>query len=236
MINYTHLRPNVIYDWSKRVIKFKIMKKLFLLIMLPNILLSQEIAVTESGKKVFLKKDGTYEFIVNSESSSHQKGKVKGVVTYFFNNNYGNKPDIGSQVFIRETTDNDSLKLLISNFNMAKTCRTLVNLKRADEAEGFAEKTLKELNINSESDFENLSKKVYSHLLKVRINKDTKTLTVDANGSFEVDLDIGNYEIIVVSKNRNSINSAEIMGKVLNKNIEIKDGSIVNCGFEFDKY
>jgi hypothetical protein len=36
------------------------------------------------------------------DSAAAKPGKVKGIVTYYFNSNFGEKPDIGSKVFLVE--------------------------------------------------------------------------------------------------------------------------------------
>src|SRR5690606_22897933 len=96
------------------------MKKLLILILfIPFTFIAQEIATTEDGRRVFLKADGTYEFLKNSSGDEINKklnGEIKGVVTYFFNDNYGNKPDIGSEVMIRKTNEEDSTRFMLSNF------------------------------------------------------------------------------------------------------------------------
>ena len=37
-------------------------------------------------------------------------GKLSGVVTYYFNENYGDKTDIGAQIYINSCTKNDTTK------------------------------------------------------------------------------------------------------------------------------
>ncbi len=45
-------------------------------------------------------------FSIITFTSFSQTGTLKGVVMYFFNDNYGDKPDIGSQVYLVKNTSN----------------------------------------------------------------------------------------------------------------------------------
>jgi len=216
------------------------MKKLLVLLLLfTSSIYAQEIATTENGKKVFLKKDRTYEFLKNS-TAEKTKGEVKGMVTYFFNDNYGYKPDIGSEVIIHKV-NKDSLHDVINEFQDVKSA---IRLKKFYEKTGHKGKyyddivtsVLKKHNINEDKDYNEFCKNVISHVLLSEYSNGVIKLSVDGNGVFESELEDGFYEIIVKSKNRSSLNTAEGLNKVLNKIIEVKNGDTVNVKFEFDKY
>src|SRR3972149_2389822 len=49
----------------------------------------------------------------SSKDANSDKGELKGVVTYFFNKNFGDRPDIGATVLINRTDSINGNKSLI---------------------------------------------------------------------------------------------------------------------------
>ncbi len=213
------------------------MKNIILfLIIAPSFVFGQEIATTEDGRKVFLKADGTYEFVKGSigDGETNQRGEVRGVVTYFFNDNFGNKPDIGAKVMIRRTNEEDSTRHAISRYYRAKSGLYLrEGNKKLGKKDKWVEDQLKELGVDNQEDFDKISEIAANHLLVTKYDKETIQLTVDASGNFKKDLNPGKYEIIVISKNRSDATLAEAMGKIDSKVIEIKAGESNDVAFEF---
>lgn len=41
-------------------------------------------------------------------SCKKEPGKVSGVITYYFNENFGNKPDVGSKIYFLSANDVDT--------------------------------------------------------------------------------------------------------------------------------
>lgn len=59
---------------------------------------------------------------------SSQTSTISGVITYFFNDNYGNRPDIGAKVFIIDSATNNSFKYMtVDSFIYAKTYKGIYN-------------------------------------------------------------------------------------------------------------
>ena len=193
------------------------MKKYLLLVFIlsATILHSQNIAVTEDGRKVLLKSDGTYEFVLGSSTA---KSKLKGVVTYYFNSNYGFKPDVGAEVLIRKTNKSDETRLIIHNFYIATNYRKVVsNSKITNIKDEYSENKLIELGADTDEGYKKICSLATQHVFKYKlIDKEAIKLSVNGNGTFETELEPGYYEVIVISKNRTSLNSVEVLGKVMN--------------------
>lgn len=211
---------------------------LFILLLAPGFLLAQEIATTEDGRRVFLKADGTYEFIKDSDGRNFEKnlkGEIKGVVTFFFNDNYGNKPDIGSDVIIRPTSEEDTTRFIVNQYILAKLALSILegNKTLGQPLDEKYEKKLKELGIQTPEDFEKFSEKVLQHVTKSQYSQETYKTTVDGNGNFQQEVEPGKYEVIVISKNRTSATLLEVGGKIDSKIVDVKPGEKVNLNYEF---
>ena len=57
-----------------------------------------------------------------------QEGKITGVVTYFFNDNYGDKPDVGAKILIINSSEVPNFHLsTVDSFRDASTYKALYN-------------------------------------------------------------------------------------------------------------
>ncbi len=132
-----------------------------------------------SGSKAFVARQ------VAQEPVSAQKGRIKGVVTYFFNENYGDKADTGAEVIVISGT----LESIPED--------AMVDIY-GEMMRYFSKRDIDENNAKSpESRSE--PKKV-GHFYPV-----IDRTRVDANGSFELtDLPVGNYTVIIQSKHSSS--------------------------------
>lgn len=148
--------------------------------------------------------------------------EVEGVVTYFFNDNLGNKADTGSNVFLRAAKYSDTIN---NTFAKQRYYEIIVNANSMTSR--FIKKTPdREAELKSATD----SLKLYRKLNKAFIqeNKDVFfKATVDGHGRYKSKVPEGLYEIIVFSKNRS--------GRQLNRFVEIEKGTPMNLDFEFSR-
>jgi predicted nucleic acid-binding Zn-ribbon protein len=167
----------------------------------------------------------------------NKNGSLTGVVTYFFNDNYGYKPDIGSKVIIHKTNKENSLNEQFSRYRRAKTYLSLLSyLKKKDSNRVKYETELKKLGINSEEDFKALDKETATQLIGLSsvIAKETETITVDGNGKYSINLTPGFYEVVIQSKGRNDITMTEVRGKIKYETIEISPNEASTIDAKFD--
>ena len=152
----------------------------------------------------------------NDQMNSKDDAIIKGVVTYYFNKNFGYKPDIGAKVYILNNNDLGNIDTLsISNFIRAKLIRTSISLLKESGRETKSQfDELSKINAETEDKFNALDNKTNNEVLAIQNNEKTITLNVDGNGTFSKSLKPGNYSVLIMSKHRSGINQTEILGKI----------------------
>lgn len=166
-------------------------------------------------------------------SNTNQKSTLKGVVTYYFNKNYGDKPDVGAKIYLRKVDTINKKNSVIYDYGRAKVCRSLIKMNTSVES---CKKTLADLGVETEKEFDDLSSKVVKEMLEMDFDKNVKKVTVDGNGNYSINAEPSTYEVIFVSKGRNDLSVAEISGKIKSTKIELKSGEEVTKDIRFDMY
>jgi len=166
----------------------------------------------------------------SSKDANSDKGELKGVVTYFFNKNFGDRPDIGATVLINRTDSINGNKSLIGVYQIAQSYKSLITLGVISKDKVNIE--LKKLNADTEEGFKKLDFNAWKELLEFEAK--ALKLTVDGSGSYSVKLDAGMYEVIIVSKGRRGYTTTENLGQVYRKLITIKSGEVCNFDKRFD--
>jgi hypothetical protein len=168
------------------------------------------------------------------------KGILSGVVTYYFNENFGYKPDIGAIVTVHKTTEMNSSKSKFDKYQLAYLyMKHLSYLKKKDPDYQEYFNKLKSLGIETNDDFTKLDNETASILIditsiKVDLDREnTKQVTVDGAGNYSVELEPGFYEILFQSKGRERLTKTEVRGKIDIQKVEIKpdERSTVDCKF-----
>lgn len=166
-------------------------------------------------------------------ASLNQKAKLKGVITYFFNKNYGDKPDVGAKIYLKKTDTLDKKRSAIYNYQRANVCRSLIKMNTNVES---CKKTLAEIGANTDKEFEELNSKVIKEFMEMDYDESVKKVTADGNGNYSVSIAPGLYEVIFVSKGRNDLTLAEINGKISSNIIEVIAGDEITKDKRFDIY
>jgi hypothetical protein len=158
---------------------------------------------------------------------------IKGVVTYYFNRNYGYKPDVGAEVYIINYKDlGNADTLSIKNFTLAKIVRNTMSMSE-DDYKIQCYKQLTELNAETKDKFDSLDWKCYMAVSLIQRNKKKVKMTVDGSGAFSKLLLPGDYFILIISNHRKGVNATDLMGKLDYKQISLsKNGEgVVNVEF-----
>lgn len=143
------------------------------------------------------------------------KAELKGVVTYYFNKNFGDKPDVGARIYLRKTDTSNGKRSLIHNYDWARLCRSEIGYTGASKSEiEHCTKLLKELHADTKEGFDKMNTDVFQELLGLDYKADVKKVTADGNGNYSISLEPGLYEVIFISKGRNDHSLAEIDGKI----------------------
>lgn len=181
-------------------------------------------------------------------SCKQEPGTVTGVVTYFFNEYQGYKPDIGAEVYLTpENCDSINNYLRVSH---AKA-RIESNKYNLEEFKSYGEKENKEiiddLNKLIKSDqeivnsytkdttiFNQNENEAFRKLHIIKTNKDTYKTTVDGVGNFTIDVPPGKYNAIIISVGRTKVNLLEVHGQIIIKSIEVKSKEKTNIDSKFE--
>ena len=173
---------------------------------------------------------------------SEQEGKITGVVTYFFNDNYGDKPDIGAKVLIIEISKvNDFNFLTVDSFHYANSYRNLYNSYALNGKSKIPDNIIngvKSYGVDTKEGFDALDNRVQEELNKIRFTNIfyCKKLVVDGNGVFSANVPAGNYYVYVTSNNRKGHSMTEIMGKIICKKVIVNSKETSNLNAKFDLY
>lgn len=139
-----------------------------------------------------------------------QKGKIKGVITYFFNNYQGDKPDLGAEVYVV-----DSAKCPKYNSDISFQFE-LASIKG-----------------NSSDEFKALDTKNALNNKEIMSCEDANKTTVDATGNYAIDLPPSTYYVLIKSKGRTGLSVTEIMGKVYIIKVRLKPDQIKDISYNF---
>ncbi|TCD22008.1 hypothetical protein EZ456_17860 [Pedobacter psychrodurus] len=157
-------------------------------------------------------------------------GELKGVVTYYFNKNYGDKPDVGAKIYVRKTDTTGRKQSPTAKYERAAVLKYLVDNKV--DVEKYSSQ-LKEMNGDTKAGFDELSSAVIKDMYSIERDETAKIVTADGNGSYSVKLSPGLYEVIITSKGRTSLTVAEINGKIATKIISIKSDDVKTIDYRF---
>lgn len=168
------------------------------------------------------------------------EGKISGVVTYYFNDNYGDKPDVGAQVLIINSLNVPNFNYAtVDSFRYANTYKILYSsyAKRGKVPDDIKENVQK-YGVETQEGFDALDNRAGDELNKIRFNNIiycTK-VSVDGNGTFSANVEPGKYYVYITSNNRKGRNMTEVMGKVNCKEVVVKSGETSNVNAKFDLY
>jgi hypothetical protein len=147
------------------------------------------------------------------------KAEVKGVVTFLFNDNIGNKPDVGATVFLLE--EDDELQKAYRAYKDFRFQQTLAMIK--------GEWKSNEPRPKEDSVFNDLLRK------SIRLESLQETVA-DGDGNFSFKVNPGEYIVVVRSANRKAITSSEILGKVSCDWVSVGWGETKDQSINFDAW
>lgn len=171
-------------------------------------------------------------FSLNANSQS----KISGVVTYFFNEYQGDKPDLGSKVYAIDSTKAKHVDFeLYTKYDNAKSAKDLYerwsdllkNARKKDKPElqsrvdEYFEK-LKKYDAETEDKFDKIDFDFAKSLVKLS-DEISFVKTIDNTGSYSFDLPKGTYYVIILSKNRTISTTAEVMGMIYFKKVNLSE-------------
>ena len=156
----------------------------------------------------------------------NQRGELVGTANYYFNANYGEKPDAGSNVYI--ISPEDAPGITADQFKKYLLLRVAANTTSPE----FAKEILTKYNAQID-DWKFIGEELGKSLLTVISSKKTIKLTADGNGSFKMKLRPGRYWAIVRSAHRHALSLLEADGQVSFHEVEIEAGDQANISAKF---
>jgi hypothetical protein len=179
-----------------------------------------------------------------------EPGKLSGVVTYFFNKNFGDKPDVGANIYILNSNDIDSNSIkhlaeigVISTFyygvedfkrSMKSDSIEVATSPYADIRDMYKQSmeqdkslietyqsSLDRYNIKSEDDFNRFDQSAHDELESFKNNKQVSTFVVDGNGNFSTMLPPGKYWVLIESNHREGQSKTELLHQIHLKSVEV---------------
>jgi hypothetical protein len=150
-----------------------------------------------------------------AERAKNTKGTLVGAVSYFFNQNYGDKPDSGSTIFIVPAAECPGLDQKFKNYLKVKYASingaTAANEKAwKDEGELLAE-----------------------YLRPIIHGPKATKLLADGSGAFSMRLSPAKYAVIVKSAHRTAMTVAEVSGSMQYFEVEVKPDEQANIAARF---
>ena len=132
--------------------------------------------------------------VQDTQERMNRKGELVGVISYYFNTNYGYMSDTGSDVYIwKQDQYPDFDPDVFTKFIYSKSALT-----------------------------EEQEDKFEAMMWTVEIGKETIEATVDGNGSFQRKLSPGKYFVLVRSAHRTNDNAVERSGMLSLHSVEIE--------------
>ncbi|HTI09158.1 MAG TPA: hypothetical protein VL832_11405 [Puia sp.] len=164
---------------------------------------------------------------------------VKGTITYFFNKYQGDKPDIGSKVWIVEKSSvpdfNKDLFDTAYHGSVNRSFAAFYKSSRMPIPDNIV-KSLKNYRADNETTFKDIDKRNAMQLLQISSSQKAKKATVDGAGNYSFSVDPGIYYVLIQSNGRTGSTMTDIMGKQFVQVVSIKVGETSDVSHKFDQY
>jgi len=164
------------------------------------------------------------------------EGRITGVVTFYFNKNYGDKPDVGAEVFIADSVGIPDFNFAtVDSFHYGNFYRGIAaeyKQMKGSVPSDVAEQ-VKKWNVEDKALFDSLDRRAATNLFKIKYAKDGFKTVVDGSGNYSVKVKPGVYYVFIKSNNRDGLTVTEITGKVHCAKVVVKDGEDANASTNF---
>jgi hypothetical protein len=189
--------------------------------------------------------------ILSSFYGFGQNSEVTGVVTYFFNDYQGDKPDLGAMVYLLDSVKAINLNhrtydtlsmaslyatMVLSNQKIANDWAALGKKKYAEKIKKFEDKAAENYETGKKWGIDRIKEidlRFATMMIKVTPN-DYPNKTVDASGTYKFsNVEPGTYYIYMISNGRKGMLVSNIRGKIFLKKILVKDNQSVNVSHNF---
>jgi len=170
------------------------------------------------------------------------KGKITGVVTYYFNDNLGYIPDVGTKVYIVLSSDIKNKEIFNDPGALMKFCsildfrNTWLDYKRTgDTPPSDLIQKIHEYKIDDTAYFNAVDRNYFGQFLEIE-NAAKIIRVVDASGNFSAEVDTGEYFVLIISSHRTALSMCEIHGKPYFRWVILKPDEEENISPKFSEF
>jgi hypothetical protein len=163
-------------------------------------------------------------------SIQNKQSRLTGVVTYYFNENFGDRPDVGAEVYILSEKHKSKCNDVMIFFSEVLGRNVTEKIKELELDVPNIIKLMKK------SSFDSLESRVSIFIDKLRYGKISDAIKViaDGDGSFSAVVKPGHYYFIVRSAHRNSYsNKVELLAQLGVEETEVKEGATKSVKIRF---
>jgi len=178
----------------------------------------------------------TLQNLNNSNIVKQENGKIFGVVTYYFNHNYGDKPDVGSTVFVADSAMHPEINFEdVQIYQKAIAFRNLSNLlkKPNQPLPALMQAQADKYKWEDSTVFDGIDKLSYRNIKLLQNSDKVFNSVVDGVGNFSQKVAPGTYYILIKSNNRKGSTNTELSGQIYFKKVLIKAGDEYNISHKF---
>ena len=174
---------------------------------------------------------------ITNEIIASQEGRIFGVVTYFFNDNYGDKPDVGAEVYIVDSVKIQDFNFAtVDSFFNSNTYRSYKSMwmQRPSQNKTLANiiEEAKKYDLDRKG-FISLDERAAKNISKILENKNVKKSVVDGSGNYFFKVKAGTYYVYIKSKGRTGSNISEASGKIKCEKLIVKEDDDINMSYDF---
>ena len=173
------------------------------------------------------------------EKNTIKQERIYGVVTYFFNENLGNKPDVGAEIYVIDSEDipNFNYATVDSFYNVSiyKSYKRMWTNPPTNKILGAIYNKAKQYDLDRKN-INSLDRRASINMSQIIDSKDAIKTMVDGVGNYSIKVNPGFYYVCIRSKNRSDSYITESTGSIKCEKIvvgENEDGNL-NCEFGYE--
>jgi hypothetical protein len=157
-----------------------------------------------------------------ADSGKSEFAHISGVVTYFFNENFGHRPDAGAEIFVIPTSDAQIDSTIILTYSIFRVLKTIKEMSG------------KPLSDSDKTVLKQVDNSAFEACWKIRSHPKTVRLVADGNGSYSIEVAPADYYVLIISQHRKDVTKTELLGKVKFTRLRTEGGKrySVNAKFE----
>lgn len=169
--------------------------------------------------------------------SAQTKTTLKGVITYFFNEYQGDKPDVGAHIWVIDSADAKDFNIktadsfYYANFYL-EIKASYVGMGVAVPADVL--KRISDYGADAGDNFNSLDRRNAMQVFSLEYNSKVRKATVDGSGSYSFSLPPGDYFVYIKSNGRQGQTVSEISGKMRIMEVRLAPTEDADASWKFD--